>query len=117
MAGRLKMKTPPRGQRPAQPWSMGPFSWSTFEVHPRSGSKGLRPVWTTWAPTVTTSTSSDPQHAPLDPAVEELRLASLLRQAPLEFARVVYGLNDRANGRAGTMAAEEVARTVRHGFP
>ncbi len=54
---------------------------------------------------------------PLDPAVEEVRLASLLRQAPLEFARVVYGLNDRANGRAGTMAAEEVARTVRQGSP
>jgi hypothetical protein len=52
-----------------------------------------------------------------DPALEELRLAALLRQAPLEFARVVYGLNDRANGRAGTMAAEDVARTVRQGAP
>lgn len=52
-----------------------------------------------------------------DPALDELRLASLLRQAPLEFARVVYGLNDRANGRAGTMAAEDVARTERHGSP
>jgi len=51
------------------------------------------------------------------PATEEVRLASLLRQAPLEFARVVYGLNDRASGRAGTMAAEEVARTVRQGVP
>ena len=51
------------------------------------------------------------------PALEELRLAALLRQAPLEFARVVYGLNDRANGRAGTMAAEDVARTVRQGTP
>jgi hypothetical protein len=51
------------------------------------------------------------------PALEELRLAALLRQAPLEFARVVYGLNDRANGRAGTMAAEDVARTVRQGSP
>ena len=30
---------------------------------------------------------------------------------------MVYGLNDRANGRAGTMAAEEVARTVRQGSP
>ena len=57
------------------------------------------------------------QTPPLDPAAEELRLASLLRQAPLEFARVVYGLNDRASGRAGTMAAEEVARTVRQGSP
>ena len=51
------------------------------------------------------------------PALAELRLAALLRQAPLEFARVVYGLNDRANGRAGTMAAEDVARTVRPGTP
>lgn len=67
---------------------------------------------------MTTPTSSDFLHVPpLDPAVEEVRLASLLRQAPLEFARVVYGLNDRANGRAGTMAAEEVARTVRQGSP
>lgn len=52
-----------------------------------------------------------------DPATEELRLAALLRQAPLEFARVVYGLNDRANGKADTMAAEEVARTERQGVP
>lgn len=64
------------------------------------------------------TTPNDLLHLPpLDPAVEALRLASLLRQAPLEFARVVYGLNDLANGRAGTMAAEEVARTVRHGNP
>ncbi|MET0544577.1 MAG: hypothetical protein ABWZ88_22785 [Variovorax sp.] len=67
---------------------------------------------------MTNPNTSDLLHVPpLDPAVEELRLASLLRQAPLEFARVVYGLNDRANGRAGTMAAEEVARTVRQGSP
>ena len=67
---------------------------------------------------MTNSNPSDLLHVPpLDPAVEEVRLASLLRQAPLEFARVVYGLNDRANGRAGTMAAEEVARTVRQGSP
>ena len=52
-----------------------------------------------------------------DPALDESRLACLLRQAPLEFARVVYGLNDRANGRAGTMAAEDVARTFRQGVP
>jgi len=52
-----------------------------------------------------------------DPAHEEQRLAALLRQAPLEFARVVYGLNDRASGRADTMAAEEVARTERQGVP
>jgi len=67
---------------------------------------------------VTNTNPTDLLHVPpLDPAVEEVRLASLLRQAPLEFARVVYGLNDRANGRAGTMAAEEVARTVRQGSP
>jgi hypothetical protein len=50
-------------------------------------------------------------------SLDEFRIASLVRQAPLEFARVVYGLNDRANGRAGTMAAEDVARTVRQGTP
>ena len=55
--------------------------------------------------------------AVVDPSLEELRIAELVRQAPLEFARVVYGLNDRANGRAGTMAAEDVARTVRQGSP
>jgi hypothetical protein len=53
----------------------------------------------------------------IDSSLEELRIAALVRQAPLEFARVVYGLNDRANGRAGTMAAEDVARTVRQGSP
>ena len=55
--------------------------------------------------------------AEIDPSLEEQRIAALVRQAPLEFARVVYGLNDRANGRAGTMAAEDVARTVRQGSP
>lgn len=55
--------------------------------------------------------------AEIDPSLEELRIAALVRQAPLEFARVVYGLNDCANGRAGTMAAEDVARTVRQGAP
>jgi hypothetical protein len=55
--------------------------------------------------------------AEMDSSLEELRIAALVRQAPLEFARVVYGLNDRANGRAGTMAAEDVARTVRQGTP
>ncbi|HEY2255513.1 MAG TPA: hypothetical protein VGI11_07735 [Variovorax sp.] len=55
--------------------------------------------------------------AEIDPSLEELRIAALVRQAPLEFARVVYGLNDRANGRAGTMAAEDVGRTVRQGVP
>ena len=55
--------------------------------------------------------------AEIDSSLEELRIAALVRQAPLEFARVVYGLNARANGRAGTMAAEDVARTVRQGVP
>ena len=36
---------------------------------------------------------------PYDPALEEQRVAALMRQAPLEFARVVYGLNDRAKIR------------------
>lgn len=65
----------------------------------------------------TTDPTSASSHTAIEPALEEMRLAALLRQAPLEFARVVYGLNDRANGRAGTMAAEEVARTVRQGSP
>lgn len=52
----------------------------------------------------------------VEPELAELRLAALLRQAPLEFARVVYGLNDRGNGRSNTMAAEEVARTARQGM-
>ena len=46
---------------------------------------------------------------------EESRLAALMRQAPLEFARAVYGMNDRAAGRADTMAAEDVARAQRQG--
>jgi hypothetical protein len=69
---------------------------------------------------MTPENPSEPVHTPvtvIDPAQEELRIAALMRQAPLEFARVVYGLNDRASGRAGTMAAEEVARTVRQGTP
>ena len=53
----------------------------------------------------------------IDPARENLRVAALLRHAPLEFARVVYGLNDHANGRGDTMAAEDVARTIRQGTP
>ncbi|VWX63062.1 conserved hypothetical protein [Burkholderiales bacterium 8X] len=55
--------------------------------------------------------------ASIDTSESEVRHAALLRQAPLEFARVVYGLSDRSNGRAGTMAAEDVARTVRQGTP
>lgn len=58
-----------------------------------------------------------PSEAAIDPALEELRLAALLRQAPLEFARVVYGLSDRASGRAGSMAASDVARAERMGAP
>jgi len=53
----------------------------------------------------------------IDPALQEQRVAALLRQAPLEFARVVYGLNDQSNGRSGTMASEDVARTARQGTP
>ena len=59
------------------------------------------------------SSSSD---LPVEAARTELRLAALLRQAPLEFARVVYGINDRTAGRQHSMAAEDVARAERlHG--
>ena len=51
----------------------------------------------------------------IDQALEERRITALLRQAPLEFARVVYGLSDHASGRLRTAAAEEVARTARGG--
>lgn len=61
---------------------------------------------------IQSATDPAPESAP-----QELRLAALMRQAPLEFARVVYGLNDRASGRADTMAAEDVARTERQGVP
>ena len=54
--------------------------------------------------------------ASIDSAREELRIATLLRQVPLEFARVVYGLNDRAHGRIDTVVAEAVAQTERHGM-
>ncbi|MFT4267863.1 MAG: hypothetical protein QM586_11695 [Xenophilus sp.] len=46
---------------------------------------------------------------------EELRLAALMRQAPLEFARAVYGINDRTAGRVDTMAAQDVLRVERQG--
>lgn len=61
---------------------------------------------------------SDPVVAPAlteKPSLDALRIAALLRQAPLEFARVVYGLNDHASGRAATAAADEVSRTIRQG--
>ena len=51
------------------------------------------------------------------PALAESRVASLLRQAPLEFARVVYGLGDRAAGRVDTMAAREVMNASSQGLP
>ena len=54
----------------------------------------------------------------IDSSLEELRIAALVRQAPLEFARVVYGLNDRANGRAGTTTlyvTHNLAEAVRLG--
>ena len=44
-------------------------------------------------------------------------MAALLKQAPVEFARAVYGINDLASGRADTMAAREVARAQRQGVP
>lgn len=45
-----------------------------------------------------------------DDVASRRRAAMLLHQAPLEFARAVYGINDRASGRVGTMAAQDVAR-------
>jgi hypothetical protein len=52
-----------------------------------------------------------------DPVLEERRIAALLRQAPVEFARVVYGLSDQTNGRLRTAAAQDVARTAQSGLP
>ncbi|WP_422086975.1 MULTISPECIES: hypothetical protein [Variovorax] len=40
-----------------------------------------------------------------------------MKQAPLEFARAVYGINDHSSGRTDTMAAREVARAQRQGMP
>lgn len=58
-----------------------------------------------------------PTEIPVDATRTEQRLAALLRQAPLEFARVVYGINDRAAGRNHSMAAEDVALAERlHGM-
>jgi len=54
---------------------------------------------------------------PVDRAHADHRVAALLKQAPLEFARAVYGINDLAAGRADTMAAREVARAQRQGMP
>jgi RNase P subunit RPR2 len=56
----------------------------------------------------TRSTLVDRTHA-------DKRLAVLLEQAPLEFARAVYGINDLAGGRTETMASREVARAQRQG--
>ena len=53
----------------------------------------------------------------VDRAHAAKRLAALLRQAPIEFARAVYGINDHAGGRTDTMAAREVARAQRQGMP
>ena len=52
---------------------------------------------------------------PIDRAQSERRLAALLRQAPVEFARAVYGINDHASGRTDTMAAREIAKALRQG--
>ena len=53
----------------------------------------------------------------VDRAHADMRLAALLRQAPIEFARAVYGINDHASGRADTMAAREIARALSQGIP
>lgn len=45
------------------------------------------------------------------------RVTALLRQAPLEFTRVVYGIKDFTSGRIDTMAAREVDRSHRQGSP
>jgi len=54
---------------------------------------------------------------PVDRADADKRLTLLLEQAPLEFARAVYGINDHEGGRTETMAAREVARAQRQGMP
>ena len=52
-------------------------------------------------------------HTAIDPSLEQHRIAALLRQAPLEFARVVYGLRDTAQGKHWT----SVARIEQMGAP
>ncbi|MDQ0053770.1 hypothetical protein J2W32_002818 [Variovorax boronicumulans] len=62
--------------------------------------------------------TSDPMNTRstlVDRAHVGARIAALLRQAPIEFARAVYGINDHASGRTDTMAAREVARALRQG--
>ncbi|RYF83823.1 MAG: hypothetical protein EOO29_01885 [Comamonadaceae bacterium] len=44
-------------------------------------------------------------------------MAALVRQAPLEFARVVYGLGDCAHGRLDTAVALAVRRVEQQGVP
>ncbi|RYF75528.1 MAG: hypothetical protein EOO22_04535 [Comamonadaceae bacterium] len=58
-----------------------------------------------------------PDSSGRDPQLEERRHAMLIREASKEFARVVYGLNDHASGRTGSMAALEITRTVELGQP
>ncbi|MBB4221396.1 hypothetical protein ABL849_17505 [Variovorax sp. 375MFSha3.1] len=53
----------------------------------------------------------------VDRAHADKRLTALLKQAPIEFARAVYGINDYASGRTDTMAAREVVRAQRQGMP
>jgi hypothetical protein len=48
----------------------------------------------------------------VDRAHADMRLAALLRQAPIEFARAVYGINDHAGGRTDTMAARAYLPTA-----
>jgi len=65
------------------------------------------------------SLTSDPMNTRstlVDRAHADKRLAALLRQAPIEFARAVYGINDHASGRTDTMAAREIARALQQGI-
>lgn len=66
-------------------------------------------------PNLVTSDPTNTRSAFIDPAHADMRIAALLRQAPVEFARAVYGINDHASGRTDTMAAREVARALRQG--
>lgn len=54
---------------------------------------------------------------PVDPVLQELRLAALASQAPLEYVRVIYGLSDQSHGRDESMVAQDVARVARLGTP
>ena len=64
---------------------------------------------------MTSEPSFNAQSAESSP--QEARIEALLQQSAREFARVVYGLNDHASGRNGTMAADDVTRTIQAGTP